>query len=219
MADFNDIEKLIRDEIVTNGQGNIDAVLLRGVLIGMLDAVGDALDGKVNTVSGKGLSTNDFTDALKMKLENMPEIKDYDSVNHRVTIGSEVYQLTPYKAVPDYYIGWTSGTSEEFAAKSEQQLVDSATPYMVSSHPTYTHSCTNIIFYVMFTADHAPESGSLSSGGLISQITAQEFLEGGSCPHDDVTIDGTVYKIYGMRNRDLIGDTNIISKCSKLVFY
>lgn len=30
------------------------------------------LDGKVDNVSGKGLSTNDFTDELKTKLENLP---------------------------------------------------------------------------------------------------------------------------------------------------
>lgn len=34
-------------------------------------AVGDALDSKVDKVQGKGLSTNDFTDSLKEKLDDM----------------------------------------------------------------------------------------------------------------------------------------------------
>ena len=215
MADFKTIKDLINEEIVTNGQGLIDAVLLRGILIGILDAVGVNLDNRVDTVQGKGLSANDFTNALKSKLNNMPYITAYDYANHLVTLSdgthSQVYQLTPYVPVADYYIGWTSGTKSEFAAKTAEQLVASATPYMVSSNPTYQHACTNIIFYVMFKTDKAPVSGSLNSGGLVSPITAQEFLSGGSCPHGDITYSGTTYKVYGLRNSDLIGDTNIIT--------
>lgn len=36
-------------------------------------AVGDALDGKVDAVKGKGLSTNDFTDEYKQKLDSLGE--------------------------------------------------------------------------------------------------------------------------------------------------
>lgn len=42
-------------------------------------AVGDALDSKVDKVQGKGLSTNDFTDILKGKLDDMPNLKEVDS--------------------------------------------------------------------------------------------------------------------------------------------
>ena len=42
-------------------------------------AIGDALDSKVDKVQGKGLSTNDFTDILKGKLDDMPNLKKVDS--------------------------------------------------------------------------------------------------------------------------------------------
>lgn len=42
-------------------------------------AIGDALDSKVDKVQGKGLSTNDFTDILKEKLDDMPNLKEVDS--------------------------------------------------------------------------------------------------------------------------------------------
>ena len=216
MADFKTIKDLINEEIVTNGQGLIDAVLLRGILIGILDAVGVNLDNKVDTETGKGLSTNDFTNELKNKLNNMPYITAYDYQNHRVTLNdgnghSQVYQLTPYVPIPDYYIGWTSGTKSAFAALNESQLKQLATSYMVANNPTYQHACTNIIFFVMFKTDKAPKNGSLVAGGLSSPISAADFLAGGDCPHEPVTIDGTTYKIYGIRNSELVGENNIIT--------
>lgn len=215
MADFKNVKDRIDEDITENGKGLITGNILNAVLDVMLDAIGAVLDLKVDAVEGKGLSTNDFTNELKNKLNNMPYITAYDYANHHVTLSdgthSQVYQLTPYVPVADYYIGWTSGTKSEFAAKTAEQLVASATPYMVSSNPTYQHACTNIIFYVMFKTDKAPVSGSLNSGGLVSPITAQEFLSGGSCPHGDITYSGTTYKVYGLRNSDLIGDTNIIT--------
>jgi hypothetical protein len=42
-------------------------------------AIGDALDSKVDKVQGKGLSTNDFTDILKGKLDDMPNLEKVDS--------------------------------------------------------------------------------------------------------------------------------------------
>ena len=215
MADFKNIHDRIDEEITENGQGLIDAVLLRGILIGILDAVGVNLDNKVDAVQGKGLSANDFTNALKSKLNNMPYITAYDYANHLVTLSdgthSQVYQLTPYVPVADYYIGWTSGTKSAFAALYESQLKQLATSYMVANNPTYQHACTNIIFFVMFKTDKAPKNGSLVAGGLSSPISAADFLAGGDCPHEPVTIDGTTYKIYGIRNSELVGENNIIT--------
>jgi hypothetical protein len=82
---------------------------------------------------------------------------------------------------------------------------------MVANNPTYQHACTNIIFFVMFKTDKAPKNGSLVAGGLSSPISAADFLAGGDCPHEPVTIDGTTYKIYGIRNSELVGENNIIT--------
>ena len=216
MADFKNVKDRIDEDITENGQGLITGNILNAVLDVMLDAIGAVLDLKVDAVEGKGLSTNDFTNELKNKLNNMPYITAYDYQNHRVTLNdgnghSQVYQLTPYVPIPDYYIGWTSGTKSAFAALNESQLKQLATSYMVSNNPTYQHACTNIIFFVMFKTDKAPKNGSLVAGGLSSPISAADFLAGGDCPHEPVTIDGTTYKIYGIRNSELVGENNIIT--------
>ena len=215
MADFKNVKDRIDEDITENGQGLITGNILNAVLDVMLDAIGAVLDLKVDAVEGKGLSTNDFTNALKSKLNNMPYITAYDYANHLVTLSdgthSQVYQLTPYVPIPDYYIGWTSGTKSAFAALNESQLKQLATSYMVSNNPTYQHACTNIIFFVMFKTDKAPKNGSLVAGGLSSPISAADFLAGGDCPHEPVTIDGTTYKIYGIRNSELVGENNIIT--------
>ena len=235
MADFKTITELINEEIVTNGQGLIDAITLRDILLGMLTAVGTNLNLKVDTETGKGLSTNDLTnellakinsvdgkvdkvqgkslilDTLITKLSNMPTITGFNAETNRITIGGKEYELTPYVPIPDYYVGWTSGTKSAFAALSESQLKQLATSYMVANNPTYQHACTNIIFFVMFKTDKAPKNGSLVAGGLSSPISAADFLAGGDCPHEPVTIDGTTYKIYGIRNSELVGENNIIT--------
>lgn len=174
-------------------------------------AIKAALDGKVDKDTGMGLSQENFTTALKNKLNAMPNITNYDAANDRITIGSKTYQLTEYVPIPDYYIGWTSGTKSAFAALNESQLKQLATSYMVANNPTYQHACTNIIFFVMFKTDKAPKNGSLVAGGLSSPISAADFLAGGDCPHEPVTIDGTTYKIYGIRNSELVGENNIIT--------
>jgi hypothetical protein len=218
MADFKTIKDLINKEIVTNGQGLIDAVLLRGILIRILDAVGVNLDNKVDTETGKGLSANDFTNALKSKLNNMPYITAYDYANHRVTLNdgnghSQVYQLTPYVPTPDYYVGWTSGNAASFQAKTAEELVNGAgnNYFMVTDNPTYQHACINKIFYLLFKTDKAPTGGSLVSGGLESQISASDFLAGGIIHHDPITYNDTTYKVYTYADDDLISDSNIIT--------
>lgn len=211
MADFKNVKDRIDEDITENGQGLITGNILNAVLDVMLDAIGAVLDLKVDAVEGKGLSTNDFTTALKNKLNAMPNITNYDAANDRITIGSKTYQLTEYVPIPDYYIGWTSGTKSAFAALNESQLKQLATSYMVANNPTYQHACTNIIFFVMFKTDKAPKNGSLVAGGLSSPISAADFLAGGDCPHEPVTIDGTTYKIYGIRNSELVGENNIIT--------
>lgn len=217
MADFKTITDRINEEIVTNGQGLIDAITLRDILLGMLTAVGANLDFKVDTEPGKGLSTNDFTTTLKNKLNNMPYITAYDYTNHLVTLSdgthSQVYQLTPYVPIPDYYVGWTSGNAASFQAKTAQELVNGAgnNHFMVATNPTYQHACINKIFYLLFKTDKAPTGGSLVSGGLESQISASDFLSGGIIHHEPITYDGTTYKVYTYADDDLISDSNIIT--------
>lgn len=234
---MNNIEQLkenIRQYIRQNGNREITGEILQEILLAMVDELADggvidtslslesenpvqnkaikaALDEKVDTATGMGLSQENFTTALKNKLNAMPNITNYDAANDRITIGGKTYQLTEYVPIPDYYIGWTSGTKSAFAALNESQLKQLSTSYLVANNPTYQHACTNIIFFVMFKTDKAPKNGSLVAGGLSSPISAADFLAGGDCPHEPVTIDGTTYKIYGIRNSELVGENNIIT--------
>lgn len=204
----DELKALILANIKNNTSQDITGDLLQSILISIVDTIDDL---KVNKETGKGLSSNDFNTAMKNKLSDMPSITNYDAANNRIKIGSKTYQLEQYVPIPDYYIGWTSGTKSAFAALTANQLKALATAYMVDENPTYTHSCTDIIFFVMFKTSKAPTSGSLAAGGLVSPITAADFLAGGDCPHADVTIDGTAYKIYGTRNTDMVGSSNIMT--------
>lgn len=127
MADFKTITDLINEEIVTNGQGLIDAITLRDILLGMLTAVGTNLDVKVDKETGKGLSTNDLTnarldkinsvdgkvdkvqgkslilDTLITKLSNMPTITGFNAQTNHIFVDGKEYELTPYVPIPDFY--------------------------------------------------------------------------------------------------------------------
>lgn len=199
MADFKTIKDLINEEIVTNGQGLIDAVLLRGILIGMLDAVGVNLDNKVDTETGKGLSANDFTNALKSKLNNMPYITAYDYTNHLVTLSdgthSQVYQLTPYVPIPDYYVGFANSSTANFQAMTKEQLMELAGQgKTVDSNPSYSGTWDEYILFVLKRTNVSIASATFTSiaGGGAQQLELATM-------HDNITVDGTTYNVVGKR--------------------
>lgn len=193
-ADFEEIINLIDEEIVTNGQGLIDAVLLRGILKGMLTAVSVNLESKVDAETGKGLSTNDFTTALKNKLNAMPNITNYDAANDCITIGSKTYQLTEYVPIPDHYVGWTTGNKASFNALTDQQIASLAN---VVTSDTYTRAFgTDSIFFLLYRSGTAPQSIIFTSQGTPMQQDIVSDNSFGS--HADVTIGVLSYKIFGI---------------------
>lgn len=58
-----------------------------------------ALDGKVDTVSGKGLSSNDFTDTYKSKVDNCASTSDISDMATQTWVGQQGY-LTNVDEVP-----------------------------------------------------------------------------------------------------------------------
>lgn len=126
---MNNIEQLkenIRQYIRQNGNREITGEILQEILLAMVDELADggvidtslslesenpvqnkaikaALDKKVDTATGMGLSQENFTTVLKNKLNAMPSITNYDAANDRITIGSKTYQLTEYVPIPDFY--------------------------------------------------------------------------------------------------------------------
>lgn len=199
MADFKTIKDLINEEIVTNGQGLIDAVLLRSILIGMLDAVGVNLDNKVDTETGKGLSANDFTNELKSKLNNMPYITAYDYANHRVTLSdethSQVYQLTPYVPTPDYYVGFANSSTANFQDMTKEQLMALVgNGKTVDSNPSHSGTWDEYILFVLKRTNVSIASATFTSiaGGGAQQLELATM-------HDNITIDGITYNVVGKR--------------------
>lgn len=195
MADFKTIKDLINEEIVTNGQGLIDAVLLRSILIEMLDAVGVNLDNKVDTETGKGLSTNDFTTALKNKLNAMPNITNYDAANDRITIGSKTYQLTEYVPIPDYYVGFANSSTANFQAMTKEQLMALVgNGKTVDSNPSHSGTWDEYILFVLKRTNVSIASATFTSiaGGGAQQLELATM-------HDNITIDGITYNVVGKR--------------------
>ncbi len=60
----------------------------------VVDAINSAITGKVDKVEGKGLSTEDFTTALKTKLESLPTITADDVTNWNDKAGKSVATTT-----------------------------------------------------------------------------------------------------------------------------
>lgn len=54
-----------------------------------------AVSGKVDKVDGKGLSANDFTDVLKSKLDNLPEISTSDIARWNGICGVRIGESMP----------------------------------------------------------------------------------------------------------------------------
>jgi hypothetical protein len=223
---MNNIEQLkenIRQYIRKNGNREITGEILQEILLAMVDELADggvidtslslesenpvqnkaikaALDGKVNTEPGKGLSTNDFTNELKNKLNNMPYITAYDYQNHRVTLNdgnghSQVYQLTPYVPTPDYYVGFANSSTSNFQAMTKEQLMALVgNGKTVDSNPSHSGTWDEYILFVLKRTNVSITSATFTSiaGGGAQQLELATM-------HDNITVDGTTYNVVGKR--------------------
>jgi hypothetical protein len=96
MAEFKEIKDVINANIKTNGKQAITGKVLNSTLIGMMDSVDaaiseevrvldESIEGKVSKEKGKGLSSNDFTDAEKEKLA---ALENYDDTQVKETLST-----------------------------------------------------------------------------------------------------------------------------------
>lgn len=160
------------------------------------NVIQNALNNKVDKVSGKGLSTNDFTNALKEKLTALPAIALSGNI---LTIDGQQFTLTPAggggdSTAKDYFVGWTTGSKADFAALTAAQLEALATGYSTAQNPTYTGQFgQNRIFFLLYKS--APQRIVLTSSG---QEMVQNIEQDNTCPHDPVTIDDTTYQLFGI---------------------
>jgi hypothetical protein len=215
-----ELKQYIDGNIYENQDGEITAEALNSVLKAIVDdggvidtslslesenpvqnkAIKAALDGKVNTEPGKGLSTNDFTNELKNKLNNMPYITAYDYQNHRVTLNdgnghSQVYQLTPYVPTPDYYVGFANSSTSNFQAMTKEQLMALVgNGKTVDSNPSHSGTWDEYILFVLKRTNVSITSATFTSiaGGGAQQLELATM-------HDNITVDGTTYNVVGKR--------------------
>jgi hypothetical protein len=215
-----ELKQYIDGNIYENQDGEITAEALNSVLKAIVDdggvidtslslesenpvqnkAIKAALDCKVNTEPGKGLSTNDFTNELKNKLNNMPYITAYDYQNHRVTLNdgnghSQVYQLTPYVPTPDYYVGFANSSTSNFQAMTKEQLMALVgNGKTVDSNPSHSGTWDEYILFVLKRTNVSITSATFTSiaGGGAQQLELATM-------HDNITVDGTTYNVVGKR--------------------
>lgn len=103
--DYTDAEKTKLSGIAANAQVNvIESVKVNGTaLTPSSKAVNIDLSGKVDKVTGKGLSTNDFTDAYKTKIDGAASVvKKTFAANGWGTAGSDGYYNMTIAAAGKY---------------------------------------------------------------------------------------------------------------------
>ena len=151
--------------------------------------------------------------------------------NTSITADTNVYAKFIKEPQPteayDLYIGGTTNaqasTAAKFAALSTQDLLDNVIETHNASEGTGLHTITttfatengdsNSIYYVMIKEGISPTGAELTSGGIAQPISASEITDPSwwRATHDDVTINGYTYKVYGYRNRFNPTDTMGIS--------
>lgn len=92
-----------------------------------------------------------------------------------------------------YYVGWTDMTTDFFAGLTAEQLVS-----MAVKRDKKEWSGTfgnNSIFFLLYQASKMPTVTLISSGVPMEQ----NLITDSTCPHDNVTLDGTTYRVFGMR--------------------
>lgn len=92
-----------------------------------------------------------------------------------------------------YYVGWANMTADFFAGLTGEQLVSMATKQDKKEWSGTFGS--NSIFFLLYQAKKLPAVTLISSGVPMEQ----NLISDSTCPHDDVILDGTAYKVFGMR--------------------
>lgn len=149
------------------------------------------------------------------------KFQDYPMIRlegDKLIIGDREFKLSPWIDNADYYIGLTGNTRENFYSKTTQQLVGDATSYMVQSTPTFTHEYTEEddglnIFYIILKFNVKIESGSIRSGNLVTEFTAEDFNNPAyfDVRYGSVAINQISYTIIGVRGISLSDEGNVIT--------
>lgn len=165
------------------------------------------LDSKVDKVLGKGLSTNDFTNAYKDMLDNytVDSVLDSTSTNpiQNGTVTDALALKQPKTLSAPIVVGGVSSTTVEGALGNLNALVDTKLP-MVTSLPA-SPSNGDAVLYI------GTASGGLKTGGIyqyqVSEWVLISYAESFTFNSDDFDVDTTTNEVSLLPSRRVFNGT------------
>ena len=165
------------------------------------------LDSKVDKILGKGLSTNDFSDAYKDMLDNytVDSVLDSTSTNpiQNGTVTDALNTKQPKTLSTPIVVGGVTSTTVEGTLGNLNALVDTKLP-MVTSLPA-SPSNGEAVLYI------GAASGGLKTGGIyqyqVSEWVLISYAESFTFNSDDFDIDTTTNEVSLLPSRRVYNGT------------
>lgn len=187
--------------------GNTSVDLSNYYTKGQADAL---LDSKVDKVLGKGLSTNDFSNAYKDILDNytVDSVLDSSSTNpiQNGTVTDALNTKQPKTLSAPIVVGGVSSTTVEGALGNLNALVDTKLP-MVTSLPA-SPSNGEAVLYI------GAATGGLKTGGIyqyqVSEWVLISYAESFTFNSDDFDIDSSTNEVSLLPSRRVFNGTKAV---------
>lgn len=125
-------------------------------------------------------------------IKNKPTIPDSIILSDEnvLTISGQSFLLTPKPK--DYYVGWFNGSAAEFEQLDSDTILDYATGYNVSNHPTFEGEFgENSLFFMLYRENTMPDEVIFSSAG---KDMIQNFPGDSTVRHSKITIENRNYR-------------------------
>lgn len=115
------------------------------------------------------------------------------------------YILTPYQEpqLPKYYIGQINATRTEFSEKTDEELLANSTSYAVTEDIEDYYIATENIIYLLIPDTLEIGEMSFTDDSFTTYIGSNDMW---NVSHDDVELDGVMYKVYGYRMNGVSGE-------------
>lgn len=185
--------------IKTNELPNSNTATLIG---GHLEQINEVLED-LNKNNGDYNVLDRKVSKLEQKVGNVSSLQ-FDQANNTITINGVKFDLVKHNDSPtpseptepeyDYYVGQVDGSKSVFAAMTENDLV--ANSAKQTSSLVNTTNVNKWIYFFMIPSGYNFASLEFTDGGIKTTVTD---LADFTATHDDVTIGGKVYKVYGYR--------------------
>lgn len=108
------------------------------------------------------------------------------------TVNIKFHNIKDYSS---YFVGWTTGTTEDFAALTADQMM-ALVSERKQGNPYSGQFGRNQIFFLLHEPGKAPSNVVLTSAEV---DMVQNINEDSTCHHTDVVMGGLTYKVFGIR--------------------